>query len=304
MSRILVVDDDPIQRALLSESLGLAGFEVVEAEDGPIALDRATRESPDLVLLDVQMPGMSGFEVVRKLRGLPRLGDTPVLFVSSVDTEQAKVHGFDQGADDYIVKPWAQAELLARVRAGLRRADRGAARAGAGMSGAVEDVGIDTIVQTVELSGRAARVRLLDVDAELVLGRGLLFSCRFKRFEGHEALQRIWLIGRGRFSVEFVTTADLARDVAGDVAAGHAFMDACVAVDEARRLLAAAAAGNPLLHGRPEGAALGSLRDDLPMTALDAAATLPGDVRETTRLVVEAMGVGALRVVDEGRGPR
>lgn len=295
MNRILVVDDDPIQRALLSETLGLAGFSVVEAEDGSIALDRATREPPDLVLLDVQMPGMSGFEVVRRLRSLPRLGDTPVLFVSSVDTEQAKVHGFEQGADDYIVKPWVQGELLARVRAGLRRAERGA-----GMSGALESVGIDTILQTVEMSGRAARVRLLDVDAELLLSQGLLHACRLGRFGGHEALQRMWLVGRGRFSVEFVETPE--REPTA-LPAGPAFMDACVAVDEARRSLAAIAAGNPMLHAAADGA-FGPLRDELPMTALDAAAALPGDVRDTTRLIVDAIGSGSLRVAEEGRSGR
>jgi DNA-binding response OmpR family regulator len=123
-ARILVVDDDPIQRALMAEYLGLAGFEVWEEENGARALARSMQDRPDLILLDVHMPEMSGLEVIRHIRSSAPLQDLPVLFVSSIATEQAKVRGLEQGADDYIVKPCAQAELLARVRAALRRSDR------------------------------------------------------------------------------------------------------------------------------------------------------------------------------------
>lgn len=126
-ARILVVDDDPLHRALLAEYLGLEGFDVCEAEDGARALARATERRPDIIVLDVQMPEMSGFEVVRRLRDLAPLRDVPVLFVSSLDLEQ---RGVEHGGDDFLRKPCGQAELLARVRAGLRRGAQATTGAG------------------------------------------------------------------------------------------------------------------------------------------------------------------------------
>lgn len=117
-ARILVVDDDPLHRALIAEYLGLEGFDVCEAEDGPRALARASELEPDIVVLDVQMPEMNGFEVARRLRALAPLRGVWVLFVSSLDIEQ---RGVEHGGDDFLRKPCGQAELLARVRAGLRR---------------------------------------------------------------------------------------------------------------------------------------------------------------------------------------
>jgi two-component system response regulator MprA len=118
-ARLLVVDDDPKILSMLRRGLSFEGYQVETAEDGPHALAAARDRLPDLVVLDVMMPGIDGIEVCRRLR--TGAGDVPILMLTARDTVQDRVAGLDAGADDYLVKPFAFDELLARVRALLRR---------------------------------------------------------------------------------------------------------------------------------------------------------------------------------------
>ncbi|MGV1003843.1 MAG: response regulator transcription factor [Candidatus Nanopelagicales bacterium] len=119
-ARLLVVDDEPNIVELLAASLRFAGFEVATAANGTEALKRAEEVQPDLVVLDVMMPGLDGFEVVRRMRqdGLY----APVLFLTARDSVEDKITGLTLGADDYVTKPFSLGEVLARIRAILRRA--------------------------------------------------------------------------------------------------------------------------------------------------------------------------------------
>ena len=116
--RILVVDDDPQISILLKRGLSYEGYTVDIAADGPEALARARENEPDLVILDILMPGMDGFEVARRLRHGSKV---PILMLTAKGAVADKVVGLDSGADDYLVKPFDFDELLARVRALLRR---------------------------------------------------------------------------------------------------------------------------------------------------------------------------------------
>jgi two-component system OmpR family response regulator len=126
--RILIVDDDPHIREVLSFALGKAGMETAEAGDGEAALAEVERGRPDLVVLDINMPRMDGLEVCRRLRSA---GDVPILFLSSRDDEIDRVVGLELGADDYVVKPFSPREVVARVGAILKRGGRPFAEAGA-----------------------------------------------------------------------------------------------------------------------------------------------------------------------------
>lgn len=116
---IVVVEDDGSLRLSLTLALRQAGFRVVQAKDGTEGLALALSERPDLVLLDVMLPGMNGFEVCEEIRA--RNLDLPILMVTAKGEEEDRVRGLRGGADDYIVKPFGSAELLARIDAALRR---------------------------------------------------------------------------------------------------------------------------------------------------------------------------------------
>jgi len=118
---ILLVEDEPAQRAVLAYNLKSEGFQVIEAEDGEEALVMAQESVPDLVLLDWMLPHVSGLEVCRRLKSGKATRALPVIMLSARSEELDKVRGLETGADDYMVKPYSVAELMARVRKELRR---------------------------------------------------------------------------------------------------------------------------------------------------------------------------------------
>lgn len=119
MGRILIVDDEPAIVLAVRDELVFEGMEVESAADGPSGLEKAIRSHPDVLLLDLMLPGMNGFEVCRRLR--PALPDVWIILLTARGQEADRVTGFEAGADDYVVKPFSLRELVARVRVGPRR---------------------------------------------------------------------------------------------------------------------------------------------------------------------------------------
>jgi signal transduction histidine kinase len=116
MSKILIVDDDPTARDTLEAMLEGKGYQLEIAKNGSEALDLANRILPDLILLDVMMPGMDGFEVCRRIRSAPRLAEVPIIILTALDDRASLVQGIESGADDFLSKPVDRQELNARVR--------------------------------------------------------------------------------------------------------------------------------------------------------------------------------------------
>ena len=161
MPRILIVEDEPALRLALSINLRARHYDVVTVGDGASALREASTHPPDLVMVDLGLPDMDGVDVIAGLRGWARM---PVIVLSARDRQSAKVDALDAGADDYVTKPFGMDELLARVRAALRRADAGAPPT---------DPVVETASFTIDLAAKKAwkggeEVRLTPTEWHLV----------------------------------------------------------------------------------------------------------------------------------------
>ncbi len=120
-AKVLVVDDHTFSRMVASDLLALEGYTVLEAENGPAAIDIVLAEYPDLILLDVMMPGMDGYEVCRRLKADEQTRLIPVVFVTALDDRHARLRGIEAGGDDFLIKPFDQLEMSARVKSLVRQ---------------------------------------------------------------------------------------------------------------------------------------------------------------------------------------
>ena len=180
MSRVLVVDDEPQILRALGINLRARGYEVDLAPDGERALDAAARHHPDVVVLDLGLPGLDGVDVIRGLRGWSQV---PIVVLSVRDAEGDKVAALDAGADDYVTKPFGMDELLARLRAALRRT-----------TPAEEEALVETEDFTIDLAAKKVRrdgeeVRLTPTEWNLV---EVLVRNRGRLVAQTQLLQEVW----------------------------------------------------------------------------------------------------------------
>jgi two-component system KDP operon response regulator KdpE len=177
---VLVVDDEPHIRRTLEINLAARGYQVDMASTGETAIDLAARRHPDLVILDLGLPGLDGIDVVR---GLRQWSSVPILVLSAREAEQAKVAALDAGADDYVTKPFGMDELVARVRAALRRATPPEEEA----TISTEDFTVDLTAKRVVVA--TGEVRLTPTQWHLV---EVMVRNRGKLVTQRQLLQEVW----------------------------------------------------------------------------------------------------------------
>lgn len=179
--RILVVDDEPAIRRLLKTSLSAHGYKVFDCESGTDALTRVREDRPDLVVLDLGLPDLEGVEVTRQLREWTQV---PVLILSVKDREPDKIEALDAGADDYLTKPFGVGELLARIRAALRRVGRATDQQPEFVNGHLK---VDFVTREVTVNRQPAHLTPTEYDLLKVLieNAGKVLTHRF-------LLRRVW----------------------------------------------------------------------------------------------------------------
>jgi diguanylate cyclase (GGDEF)-like protein len=198
---LLVVDDDPFIARLLEIELKAAGYDVRVASDGEQALAAAQERPPQLVLADVMMPNMDGFELTRRLRQDPRTATVSVIMLTARGLSADKLEGFAIGADDYIVKPFDTPELLARIRGVLNRASD--TRARSPMTGLAGNVAIEDEIERRVSGGDPFAILYADLD------RFKAYNDRYGFLRGDDAIRE---------------TARVIEEAAGDVAGAEAFV--------------------------------------------------------------------------------
>jgi DNA-binding response OmpR family regulator len=188
MAAILVIDDDEIVARSVELSLRHDGFQVSVAHSGVEGLKLARRESPDLIILDILMPGMDGYQVCRELRQDPMLGDVPVLLLTAKGKDEDKIEGFRAGADDYLTKPFNIDELILRVKAILRRNRLGPEeRVARSRTLQVGDLVLDC--RTFEVTTASRKVLLTPIQFDLFYH---LLSHAGEVFSAERLLREVW----------------------------------------------------------------------------------------------------------------
>jgi DNA-binding response OmpR family regulator len=208
--RVLVVDDDPNVAEVVTRYLEREGYEVETVGDGLVAVDRATADPPDLVVLDLMLPGIDGLEVCRRLRAL---APVPVIMLTARGDETDRIIGLDLGADDYLAKPFSPRELTARVRAVLRRAQ--APLPTAGLPAVLTAGAIEVDVPAREARVGGAVVPLTAREFEL-----LTYLMRHPRraFRREELLEAVWGWSYGDTSTVTVHVRRLREKIEADPA--------------------------------------------------------------------------------------
>jgi phosphate regulon transcriptional regulator PhoB len=184
MKNVLIVDDEPDLVELVSYNLKKEGFQVATAPDGGVALEKARKKNYDLIILDLMLPGIQGIELCRILRNDPKTERVPIIMLTAKGDEADRVRGLETGADDYMAKPFSPRELIARVKAVLRRSGEQAA---AGKTITLGDLIINT--ETFTVSKRNKPVDLSATEFRLLL---YLVQRRGRVFSRDQLLDAVW----------------------------------------------------------------------------------------------------------------
>ncbi|MFJ8750129.1 response regulator transcription factor [Streptomyces sp. NPDC102441] len=180
--RVLVVDDDPTVAEVAAGYLERAGYDVERADDGPAALERFAALRPDLVVLDLMLPGMDGFEVCRRMRAQ---GPVPVIMLTARGDEEDRILGLETGADDYVTKPFSPRELVLRVDSVLRRGRRAEADPPARLGGA--GLRLDPLARRATRDGRDLALTLREFDL-----LAFFLSHPGRAFAREELMREVW----------------------------------------------------------------------------------------------------------------
>lgn len=207
--QILLVDADPSSRRVLEVSLRSAGFNVTVAESAESALAKLEHSTPELVLSDTHLPGVDGFELVRRMRAMPEMSAVPVVFVTEQGALEEKLRGLELGVDDYLAKPIFVREVVTRVHMLLARRNKqriaAESLARTRFSGALEDVAVVDLLQTIEVSQKSGVATVVQGkrEAKLFFRQGRLVDAEVGELRGEEAVYRAITWTRGTFDLEF-----------------------------------------------------------------------------------------------------
>ena len=211
--KILLAEDEPTMRRLMGMLLGRQGHQVIEAENGAPVVDLIIQHQPDLILLDIMMPVVDGFETLRRIRATPGIDDIPVIFLSAKSQIEDRVDGLRMGADDYLIKPADPKELMARIDSVMLRSRRTARRIKGkvfGFVGAKGGVGVTTVVTNMAIYLHQTGKSILAADMHLAFG-GWPIDWGWT----HPKPRPIW-----RFSRQNPSTATPCREQSAVTAAG------------------------------------------------------------------------------------
>lgn len=199
---ILIIDDDQVTTAVIEEYLVDFGLKVITAKTGDAGIKIMKKSNPELILLDIMMPGKNGIQILKEIKLTSGCSHIPVLILSSVNRTNIKVKGLELGADDYITKPVDKAELLARIQLSIKRSSKSKIDSKL-LEGVLSNFTLADLFQSFEMGQKTATISFPDIDGEISIKNGTVINCRQGLFTKTKAINRIFFLERGRFIVNF-----------------------------------------------------------------------------------------------------
>ncbi len=295
--QVLIVEDDKVQRMILDGYLKESEYEVSQAKNGAEALKMLEKYKPDVILMDVHMPVMDGFETLESIRNDPKLRDIPVLILSSQEKDFHKIKGLELGADDYITKPFNARLLISRIKAVLRRTERTQRPKGA-MEGDLTNISLSDLMQNLSQGLTTGAIMLDDMSGIIYMENGSLMRVQQGAFTGSPALVRLLLLNRGCFSVRF---GNLPDDIHGKPESFvSVLMNALAQVDEIKAIIKITGLENRIIKIKDNVAedfpALEKVRKLTPADILELLTLMEGDMMENFKLLSSASKQGKLQM--------
>ncbi len=284
---ILFVDDDPVIQKLLETHLQRSKFDTLHAMSGYNALSILDKKHVDLIVLDIDMPQMDGFQTLQNLR--TRDSSIPVIFLSCLDSENLKTKGLELGADDYIVKPCSIAELIARIEAVLRRTRPSGLNKGE-ITGNTDIFSISDLLQMLVLTHRNATITLVDIEGGLVIQDGKIVAARQGGFRGMDGIMRLFLLESGSFILRYDELPKVSDKFEQDI--GNLLLEVNLQIDEIRESMNSLGSKDMMLQLQDASSDFPEfevLKDSFPISLVGLVALLQGDLRDGLDLVKRAM---------------
>lgn len=228
--KIYILDDDLSVIQLLREYLELAGFSVFSQSNPRIALEEIEILKPNVLICDLNMPEITGFDVLKHLKTKEDLKDIYVILLTSFDRIDFKIKGLEIGADDYITKPFHKSEVLARIRSALRRIDRESEDE---INGDLSRLSLVDILQLFEINRKSGLIYIPHLNAKITISEGYISKLAYKSFDIKEGLLRLLLTNKGKFRIKF---SESISDALG-IKIGDILLDLLSKLDELKPVL-------------------------------------------------------------------
>ncbi len=287
---ILIIDDDPIIQKLLEKQLELSGFSTLHAMSGMEALKVLDEQHVDLIILDISMPQMDGFQTLARIRKTVTGKAMPVIFLSILDRDHLKIKGLELGADDYMVKPFNGAELTARIKAVLRRKKACHSQQGE-VSGDLAVLGISDILQMLSLSQKNATLDLPDIRGRIVARCGQVVSAQQGGYTGMEALIRLFLLESGSFILTYEQQRPVRADEEGREIR-HLLLKVTMRVDEIKEVMDSLGGRDAILELQEKPTKIPqieAMRHAFPLPMVNLLTQMEGSIKACMELIARAI---------------
>ena len=293
---ILIIDDDPVIQKLLEKHLELSGFATLHALSGGEAMKFVDDNQIDLIILDINMPQMDGFQTLTKLRKKTGGSTIPVIFLSCLDRDHLKIKGLELGADDYMVKPFNGAELTARIKAVLRR--RGSFRPQQGeVTGDIGVLGLADLLQMLSLSQKDGTITFPDMQGALAVRSGEVVAVRQGKFFGMEAMLRLFLLESGPFILNYTQLPEKLDGPGREI--GYLLLEVTTRIDEIKEAMQLIGGQETMLHLQDQSSGIPQLevlRDSFPLSLIELLTQLEVNIEEGLKRIKRTVDQGVISV--------